>query len=575
MSESSTYYAYVRAYINGDTQSNWAGPLSFTTLEQYPTPTDLTVSNYAGVGDRATLSWTNGTGTTPTAWKLRYHTATFNPENNEGSLVEDINSNSYTLTGLTPGQLYYASVLACYDGGNESNWTSLVSFTPIQAWETFENGIPSSWCNQNNNWKTNQSGYEGKAFSSSSGYELRTPRLYATAGQTINFEVTGSPTIKVYRNNSRSSYTSLSGGSTSYTAPSTGYYWLGFSGYNVAIDNIYGFSLASTENLLELGSKNMPTSGTIGGTYTASVEVRELGGNNESFDAELYYDDEKVAEKTSQSISANRDMTIQFSFTPIEEKASKKMYIKIIYNNGESELATVSTNVTMSKTTHILDETGATDNAPSGSLSKGVVWLKYTPRNGWNTICIPFVLTDEHLERIFGTGYEIFKIKSYENGTLTFQKAPSRGISTPYLVYATNANNVDKDNIFLEQSYIGSSNYTSGNMTQQSVFKGIWTTKTYNNDDWYGVTTAGQIRKAASGASVKGYHAYFTGVSAPTGGDARITIVFEDEEGTTTDLGFVKMVDPEAEHIYTLSGQKVQKGKKGIYIVNGRKVVIK
>ena len=91
----------------------------------------------------------------------------------------------------------------------------------------------------------------------------------------------------------------------------------------------------------------------------------------------------------------------------------------------------------------------------------------------------------------------------------------------------------------------------------------------------YGLTTAGQIRKAGSGASIKGFRGYFTGISAPSSGDARITIVFEDEEGTTTDLGFVKMVDPEAEHVYTLSGQKVQKGKKGIYIVNGRKVVIK
>ena len=79
--------------------------------------------------------------------------------------------------------------------------------------------------------------------------------------------------------------------------------------------------------------------------------------------------------------------------------------------------------------------------------------------------------------------------------------------------------------------------------------------------------------KAGTGAAIKGYRAYFTGISAPATG-AHISIVIDDEGGTT-DLGFVKMVDPEAENVYTLSGQKVKKGSKGIYIVNGRKVVIK
>ena len=79
--------------------------------------------------------------------------------------------------------------------------------------------------------------------------------------------------------------------------------------------------------------------------------------------------------------------------------------------------------------------------------------------------------------------------------------------------------------------------------------------------------------KAGTGAYVKGYRAYFTGISAPTPG-ARISFVIEDD-GETTDLGFVRMVDPEAKDIFTLSGQKVEKARKGIYIVNGRKVVIK
>ena len=90
--------------------------------------------------------------------------------------------------------------------------------------------------------------------------------------------------------------------------------------------------------------------------------------------------------------------------------------------------------------------------------------------------------------------------------------------------------------------------------------------------DSYGLTPGGKIMKAGSGASLKGYRAYFTGISAPSTGVKMIVI---DEEGGETDLGIVKMVDEKANDVYTLAGQKVQKGRKGIYIVNGKKVVIK
>ena len=106
------------------------------------------------------------------------------------------------------------------------------------------------------------------------------------------------------------------------------------------------------------------------------------------------------------------------------------------------------------------------------------------------------------------------------------------------------------------------------------TFQGTYVRKDYvDGDDWYGVTSSGQVLQAGEGAYVKGYRAYFTGIQPPTNG-ARVSIVLEGDD-TTTDLGFVKMVDKDATDVYTLSGQKVQKAGKGLYIVNGRKVVIK
>ena len=570
LTQNTTYYAYVRAYIDEDNQSDWSSKITFATPEQYPTPTGLTASNYAGDGDNATLSWTNGAGTTPESWKLRYHTADFNPANNEGTLVEDIESNSYPLTGLTPGQVYYVSVQACYVGDNESNWTSTISFTPIQAWETFESGISDSWYNQNNNWKTNQSGYTGKAYSPSSGYELRTPRLYATAGQTINFEVTGSPTIKVYKN-SRVSYTTLTSGATSYTAPTDGYYWLSFSGYKVAIDNIYGFTPASNENLMELGTRTMSTSGTVGGDYTAKVPLRELGGNTETYTAQLYYDGVKVAEIEDATIDGNRDANVELTFTPSEAKTSKPMYIKIIYNDGESELTTPTTNVTMSTTDYIFDEKGT---KPGSYFTNKVAQLKYTAKHGWNTICVPFYLNDTYLEQIFGEGCVVYIIDSYNEGVLSFTKKTSNySCSTPYLVYTENEDKV-ATNIYLKgvtylQSYEESSNITQ--TKGDASFIGTFAPMAAGSlTGKYGITNEGKLGKGSDKATIKGYRAYIA-ITGPA--PSRLSIAINDD--TTTDLGFVRLIDKEAKDIYNLQGQKVKKAGKGIYVVNGRKVIIK
>lgn len=577
LEENIIYHAYIRA-VCGDVKSDWLHT-SFKTPEQYPTPTDLTASNYAGTGTGATISWTDGDGDTPTSWQLRYNTSDFSPAGGEGTLIDNIDGNTETLSGLTPGETYYVSVRACYGVGLYSSWTDKISFTTIAAWETFSDGIPSTWYNDNNTWSTNRSGYEGMASASSAtSNPLRTPRLYAEAGQTISFDVTvnsGSLTARYYKD-SRSSYTTIgtytTSGTQTFTASTSGYYWLQFSGYNCAIDNINGFGPSDTEHLMELGSKTMSSTGTVGGDYTARVNIRELGGTGETFTAELWYDGDKVAELEDQVIAGNRDMEVQITFTPMEENTSKSMYAKIIYDGGTKELTTATTNVTFSNTEYVLDENNTT--RPESSVYSRVVQLKYAAKNGWNTICVPFILNERYLDQIFGSDWKAYAFSGYSDGAISFQKKSSSFVvSTPYLVYAENADKVDANKIYLKSASINTSNYSSANMTVTkniASFIGTLDPKAKGTlEGYYGVTGDGHIAKGGSGAFMRGYRAYF---SLP---DAGVHSLVFDDEGGETDLGFVKMVDENAKDVYTLTGQKVQKGRKGIYIVNGKKVVIK
>lgn len=202
------------------------------------------------------------------------------------------------------------------------------------------------------------------------------------------------------------------------------------------------------------------------------------------------------------------------------------------------------------------------------------VYVKYIASSGWNTICMPIGISGS-MNTLFGSDYKAYTLSGYENNTLTFKKDQYLATTAnPYLVYVPTAtspaNGFVIENIMVYNLAAKATNPAG----TTACFQGTYAPKEYQDgDDWYGVTTAGQVMKAGTGAKVKGYRAYFTGISAPAAG-AHISIAIDDDGGTT-DLGFVKLIDENANDVYTLSGQKVKKGGKGIYIVNGRKVIIK
>lgn len=87
----------------------------------------LTISNSNVTETEADLAWTEFV--TGTDWELIYGTPGFDPET-EGTLVSGVNTNPYTVTGLTAGTTYDVYVRTdC--GGDLSVWTGPTNFTTI------------------------------------------------------------------------------------------------------------------------------------------------------------------------------------------------------------------------------------------------------------------------------------------------------------------------------------------------------------------------------------------------------------------------------------------------------------
>ena len=111
----------------------------------------------------------------------------------------------------------------------------------------------------------------------------------------------------------------------------------------------------------------------------------------------------------------------------------------------------------------------------------------------------------------------------------------------------------------------------------ENLLEPVTAAKTVAAGEAYALSkTDGKFHPVSAGVTIPAGKAYLPASLFATG--ARdITLVFEDEEGgvTTSITGIEAKAFMESNKFYNLNGQRVENPTKGLYIVNGRKVVIK
>ncbi len=123
LQELTTYSYYVQSDCADDDQSTWVGPYSFTTLPSCPEPTGLGVENI--ITNQADLAWV-AAGLTD-LFNIEWGLSGF--VQGEGTLVEDVNAETYQLTGLEPNTSYSFYVQANCGSGDYSEWAGPYTFT--------------------------------------------------------------------------------------------------------------------------------------------------------------------------------------------------------------------------------------------------------------------------------------------------------------------------------------------------------------------------------------------------------------------------------------------------------------
>lgn len=197
---------------------------------------------------------------------------------------------------------------------------------------------------------------------------------------------------------------------------------------------------------------------------------------------------------------------------------------------------------------------------------KDVSLIRTLDANIWNTFCVPFAFKVENSAL---ANAEVKEFDKIEGTTMYMKDATYILPGRPYLVKPTaeiknpTFSAVAIDNEDVTKMKVGNDTYT---------LIGTYSPKTISEDNIYGVKANGAIAKGKKGTTIKGLRAYF--IINGNGSGAKIN--FGDDETT----GIENIVTPTAisnQKVYNLNGQYVGNDlkamPKGIYIVNGKKVI--
>jgi hypothetical protein len=189
----------------------------------------------------------------------------------------------------------------------------------------------------------------------------------------------------------------------------------------------------------------------------------------------------------------------------------------------------------------------------------------------WNTIWLPFSMTAAELQETFGDDVEIAQFSETVNTNVSGQSTINfNTMETPAILP-----NVP---VLLRTSTAG----TSYNIEGRTVVAGTPIVEG-TNFDFVGTTVAtttiedgdyfinnNKLYTSTGKSKIKGTRAY---LQAKTNG-ARI-ISFNLDGGETTAIEDIERGTITTGKVYNLNGQQLKKAQKGIYIQNGKKVVIK
>ena len=194
--------------------------------------------------------------------------------------------------------------------------------------------------------------------------------------------------------------------------------------------------------------------------------------------------------------------------------------------------------------------------------------------NKWNTLCVPFAISEEEIKANFGEGTLVEKFEAVNGNTVNFANATSIEAGVPYLIKPTVAGTTYT---FYGKEVSADDPKTEGNA--DVTFQGIYSPTDITNSGTVkaaGVTEGGKVLFVNQGSQTKAFRCFFTIRDNASITPAMLKISIK---GVETAINSIVMDNGNATDnaVYNLQGQRVNGNSltKGIYIKNGKKFAVK
>lgn len=233
-----------------------------------------------------------------------------------------------------------------------------------------------------------------------------------------------------------------------------------------------------------------------------------------------------------------------------------------------------------------LDENATT--VPNALSGVNVKVKRTINANEWSTICLPFTMTKAQAEAAFGSDVVI---KQYTNYTATIDEntlIPSAitlnfadytlnslrklNAGTPYLIKTThNIESFNVDNVTISEE-LNDVNGAETNYGLTGKFKGVLAKTTVPNNGLF--ISGNKFYYSKGNTKIKAFRGWFN-LEAVLNVAASAPVFFSFDNETTS----INMVKGERNisngEVYNLNGHRVMSPNKGLFIKNGKKVIVK
>ena len=229
----------------------------------------------------------------------------------------------------------------------------------------------------------------------------------------------------------------------------------------------------------------------------------------------------------------------------------------------------------------ILDETSTT--APAAATGVDVRVKRTLTANQWNTICLPFAMSEAQCKAAFGDDVELADFTSWsseEDGegdivaiNVGFTPVTAIEANHPYIIKVSSAitsftaDAVDIDPEVEPSVQVGKKKAEKGYPTGTYVADFL-----VPEDNLF--LSGGKFWYSKGLTKMKAFRAYFEFADVLASVEGSSAPVFISFDGGTTGINNVKQTVGDNKY-YNLSGQQVENPGKGLYIQNGKKVIIK